>query len=173
MITSLVVAAAQNDVIGREQSLPWYLPEDLKYFRRLTLGHAVVMGRATHESILARLGHPLTGRTSIVVSSRAPEHPDAEVIWVASVEAAIAAARELASGTAAGEFFVIGGASVYQQALPHVDKIYLTRIHHQVSGDSRLPAGWLDGFRLASQDDRPRTDTGLSYSFQVHVRELP
>lgn len=168
MTTSLIVAAAQNDVIGRAQSLPWHLPEDLKYFRRLTLGHTVIMGRVTHESILARLGHPLPGRTSIVVSSRAHQPPDAEVIWAASVQKAMTTARELESG----EFFVIGGVSVYQQALPQVGKIYLTRVHSAVSGDSRLPAGWLDGFRLVDQDDRPRTGAEFPYSFQVHVREL-
>jgi dihydrofolate reductase len=179
--TSLIVAAARNDVIGSGGSLPWYLPDDLRRFRRLTTGHPVVAGRVTHESILARLGHPLPDRTSIVVSSRsASAGEDASggvasggVVWVGSLVSAIRAARKIAIGAdgAGGEIFVIGGASVYQQALPYVDRIYLTRLHREVAGDTAMPPGWLDGFALTGAVDRPARGAESAYSFLDYVRE--
>jgi dihydrofolate reductase len=180
--TSLIVAAAENDVIGAGGALPWHLPEDLRRFRRLTTGHAVVLGRVTHESIVARLGRALPGRTSVVVSSRgAPLSGgvpsggggadagagDAEVAWAGSVAAAMAAARaaEARGGPRAsgGEVFVLGGASVYEQALPEVDRVYLTRVHREVAGDTSMPAGWLDGFELVGRDERRGADGGFSF----------
>jgi dihydrofolate reductase len=180
--TSLIVAAARNDVIGSGGSLPWYLPDDLRRFRRLTTGHPVVAGRVTHESILARLGHPLPDRTSIVVSSRsagagagevAGEDAAGGVVWVGSLVSAIRAARKIAIGadSAGGEIFVIGGASVYQQALPYVDRIYLTRLHREVAGDTVMPPGWLDGFALTGAVDRPARGAESAYSFLDYVRE--
>jgi dihydrofolate reductase len=192
MTTSLIVAAARNDVIGSGGSLPWYLPDDLRRFRRLTTGHPVVVGRLTHESILARLGHPLPGRTSVVISSRVPGGPvPAGVVFVTSLESALSEARaaesearaaesearaargETAQSSTAGEIFVIGGTSVYQQSLPHVDRIYLTRVHREVAGDTSMPANWLAGFRLAGQEDRPAQGTEAAYSWLDYVRETP
>jgi len=171
VIVSAVVAAAANDVIGADGALPWYLPEDLRRFRSLTSGGVVVMGRATHESILARLGHPLTGRTSIVVS-RAPREPDDEQVrYETSVEAALAAAARLAAAAGQDELFVIGGASVYQQALPSIDRVYLTRIHSDVPGDRVMPAGWLTGFHLNRQQDEPGSESGLACSYLEYERD--
>jgi dihydrofolate reductase len=181
--TSLIVAAAENEVIGAGGTLPWHLPEDLRRFRRLTAGHAVVLGRVTHESIVARLGRALPGRTSVVVSSRGLPVPagglggglaglaggagDGEVAWAGSMRAALAAARaaEARGGREgpAGEVFVLGGASVYEQALPEVDRVYLTRVHREVAGDTSLPAGWLDGFTLIGRDHRDDADGGFSF----------
>jgi dihydrofolate reductase len=166
--TSLIVAAARNDVIGKDGALPWYLPEDLRRFRRLTTGHPVVVGRLTHESILARLGRPLPDRTSVVVSSQ-PREAGAGVLWASSPHAALHLA-----GTGedpAGEIFVIGGASVYQQVLPQVSRIYLTRLHDDVDGDTVMPPGWLDGFTLTAREDRPGADGG--YSFLDYRRDVP
>jgi dihydrofolate reductase len=167
VITSLIVAAAENDVIGADGALPWHLPEDLKRFRRLTAGHAVVLGRLTHESIVARLGRPLPGRTSVVVSSREPGQGrsgagggTAEVAWAGSVADGMTAAR---AAETAGEVFVLGGASVYDQALPEVDRVYLTRVHREVAGDTSMPAGWLDGFELVGRDERRGADGGFSF----------
>lgn len=198
MTVSLIVAAAANEVIGRGGALPWHLPADMRRFRALTTGHVVVMGRLTYESIIDRLGHPLPDRTSIVVSrtlpSTAPElagarrsagtelagaRPGAggERVRVAgSVESALAAAASAGAppGSGAppgdGEFFVIGGESVYRQALPSVDRIYLTRVHAEVSGDRRMPAGWLDGFELASHEDAADPGSGTRYSFLGYRR---
>ena len=183
MTVSLIVAAAANEVIGRDGTLPWHLPADLRRFRALTTGHVVVMGRLTHESIVRRLGHPLANRTSIVVSRTLPDtgtRPtgplpaagDGQVMVVDSMESALAAAAGISALAGSGEFFVIGGESVYRQALPSVDRIYLTRVHAAVSGDRCMPADWLDGFELASQEDTADPDSGTRYSF-LDYRRVP
>ena len=175
MITSLIVAASPGDVIGASGALPWYLPEDLRRFRSMTLGHVVVMGRATHDSIVARLGHPLAGRTSVVVSRTAGDR-GAQVSCETSVAAALETAAGLAAAAGNREFFVIGCASVFLQALPSVDRIYLTRIHHAVYGDRAMPAGWLAGFELRRSqqpETGPETGPGIAYSFLDYHRAGP
>jgi dihydrofolate reductase len=125
---SLIVAAAENGVIGRGNRLPWHLPADLAHFKRTTLGHPVIMGRRTWESI----GKPLPGRRNIVVS-RTPGFiaPGCEV--ATDLAAAYALCGE------EPEAFVIGGAKLYEAALPGADRIYLTRVLAGVDGDSRFP----------------------------------
>jgi dihydrofolate reductase len=171
VITSLIVAASDNDVIARSGALPWYLPEDLRHFRELTTGHPVVLGRVTHESILTRLGHPLEKRTSVVVSRTQGICGDERVVWKGSLEAALSEARRIETLGANSQLFVIGGASIYRQALPVIDKIYLTRLHHFVEGDRHLPGGWLSDFQLISQEDRSAAESGLRYSFLEYLRE--
>jgi dihydrofolate reductase len=153
MIVSLVVAAAANEVIGADGALPWHLPGDLRRFRALTDGHVVVMGRATYQSILDRLGHPLAGRTSVVVSRTLRETGDPSVRVAGSVTGALALAERLAAEAGDREIFVIGGESVYREALPRADRVYLTRVHEHVPGDRAMPAGWLDGFELATREE--------------------
>jgi dihydrofolate reductase len=176
-VLSLIVAAARNDVIGHDGGLPWHLPEDLRRFRQLTTGCPVVVGRLTHESIVARLGRPLPGRTSVVVSTRPPGEEADGVLWVESLEAALdAAAAACAAGgdgeaSDGGQIFVIGGATIYEQALPRVDRIYLTRLDREVDGDTRMPAGWLDGFTLAARDDRPGPEPGGGFAFLEYRRD--
>ena len=149
MAVHLLVAAAENDVIGRRGELPWHLPADLRRFAALTKGATVVLGRRTHESILARLGHPLPGRRSIVVSRNLPETDGASgVDVVRTTEAAAAAAGS-------GDWFVIGGAAVYAALLPVVDVVELTRVHADVEGDVRMPRGWLDGFTVTAEQAGP------------------
>ncbi|MEO3786065.1 dihydrofolate reductase [Actinocorallia sp. B10E7] len=153
MTVSLIVAAASNDVIGKDGALPWHLPEDLRHFKRLTSGNVVVMGRLTHDSIVARLGRPLPDRRSVVITTRPlDEHPD--VTPVTSVPEALATARALAAETDA-EIFICGGASIYEQALPEVTRIHLTRIHRDVEGDTSMPEGWLTAFTEKSREDHP------------------
>jgi dihydrofolate reductase len=129
MLVSLVVARARNGVIGKDNDLPWRLPADLAYFKRLTLGHPIVMGRRTWESI----GRALPGRRNIVVT-RTPGYraPGAEV--VDSLDAAWRAAE------GAAEVFVIGGAALYESVLPLADRIFLTEVEAEVSGETRFPA---------------------------------
>jgi dihydrofolate reductase len=122
------VAATENDVIGRDQGMPWHLPDDLKHFKALTLGKPVLMGRRTYQSI----GRPLPGRTNLVLT-RALDWSVPGVTVVANLDAAIRMA-----GTAA-ELVVAGGAQVYALALPRATRIYLTRIHAIIEGDTRLP----------------------------------
>ena len=172
MITSLVVAASRNDVIGSGESLPWDLPEDLRHFRKLTVGHPVIMGRVTYDSILKRLGRPLPNRTSIVITSK-PREQTSDVLWAASLESGFSKARESEARMENSEIFVIGGASIYRQALQFIDKIYLTRVHREVEGDACLPPGWLQGFRASFQADSPGPRSDCGYSFLEFTRGLP
>ena len=127
MILSLIVAASQNGVIGANNKLPWRLPADLKRFKALTLNHPILMGRKTYESI----GKPLPGRTNIVITGQNDfEAPGCRV--ASSLEEAFRLCKNEA------QVFVIGGASIYEQALPRAHRIYLTRIHHNFDGDTRL-----------------------------------
>lgn len=124
----MIAAIADNGVIGAGNALPWHLPADLRRFRKLTRGHYVVMGRKTCES----LGRPLPERVNIVVSTNA-RYKAAGFAVVSSLAAALDTARRQE------EVFVIGGASVYAQALPQADRFYLTLVHADVSGDTRFP----------------------------------
>jgi dihydrofolate reductase len=126
---SIIVAAAENGVIGSDNRLPWHLPDDLKRFKALSLGKPIVMGRRTHESI----GKPLPGRTNIVVSRQQGLAIDG-VIVAPSLDAALAAA-----GTAP-EVVIIGGAEIFRLALPRTDTIHLTRVHARVAGNVHFPA---------------------------------
>jgi dihydrofolate reductase len=147
-LVSLVVAAAANGVIGRENRMPWHLPEDLAHFKRLTLGHPVVMGRKTYESIIATLGKPLPGRTNIVVTRQAGYEAPGCVV-VPSLEAGLAAARE------AEEIFVIGGAEIYRLALGRADRVHLTRIDAAFEGDTTFPALDPARWRETAREEHP------------------
>jgi dihydrofolate reductase len=134
MILSLIVAVAENGVIGRDGGLPWRLSSDLKTFRRLTLGKPLIMGRRTFQSI----GKPLDGRDNIVVTRDA--HFDvAGVSACASVSEAVTLARVLATTRGADEIMVIGGAAIYDAVLDIADRVYLTRVHAKPAGDRHFP----------------------------------
>ena len=140
MTVTIVAAIARNGVIGVDGGLPWHLPDDLRRFKELTLGHVLVMGRKTYESI----GHPLPGRTTIVVT-RSPswDSAAAEVRVAGSVSDAIEAAAALDD-----EVFVVGGAQVYAAALPLADRLELTWVDAEPEGDTTFPE--LDVARLAA-----------------------
>ncbi len=129
MQVTIVVACAQGGVIGADGAIPWRLPDDQQYFKRITLGHCIVMGRGTHESI----GRLLPGRTTIVVS-RNPEYAVPGASVVQSMEAAFAVARA-AEET---EVFVVGGAQIYALALPYATRLHLTRVDARLEGDVRF-----------------------------------
>lgn len=168
MTVSMLVAAAENDVIGDDGRVPWRLPADLRQFARMTSGRAVVMGRVTFESIIAALGRPLPGRHSVVISRRALGESAEGVTWVASPSAAAQAAESLRERLDQREWFVIGGVSVYQQMLAYVDAIYLTRVHAHVPGDTAMPPGWLDGFSPVTAERVIDPAADFSYSF-IHL----
>jgi dihydrofolate reductase len=126
---SIIAAVAQNDVIGRDNMLPWRLPSDLKRFKAITMGKPLVMGRKTYESI----GRPLPGRTNIVVSRRAAPPPG--VVAAASLAEALEAARRQAATDGVDEVFVIGGAALYREALPLADRLYITEVKAAPAGD--------------------------------------
>lgn len=130
MILSLLVAASENNVIGKDNKLPWHLPDDLKYFKNLTWAMPILMGRKTFDSI----GKPLPGRKSIVITrNKNWSHEGVDVVH--SIEEAV----DQAQSYGAKEIFVIGGAEIFKTALPTADRIYLTRIHHQFDGDVFFP----------------------------------
>ena len=156
MKLSLIVAMAENRVIGRDNTLPWHLSEDLKYFRRTTTGHCIIMGRNTWESI----GRPLPNRRSIVVTSN-PDYVAEGADVVTSLSAAKALAVELSAELGVNEAFVIGGARLYADALEQAECFHLTRVHAKVEGDTLLPefdeSGWQEVAReeFAAQDVNP------------------
>jgi len=141
----MVVAVAENDIIGRDGRLPWHLPEDLKRFRTLTSGHVVLAGRRTHQSIVDRLGHPLAQRFTVVVTQSVIAG-DESVVYQPSVAAALSVARGVEAFAGGDEVFIIGGAQIYAQTMDEVDTIYLTRVHASPEGDTSMPSGWLNGF---------------------------
>ena len=130
---ALVVAVAENGVIGRDGQLPWRLPSDLKRFRKLTLGKPMIMGRKTYDSI----GKPLDGRDTIVVTRQPDFHPPG-VHHVASVEEALALGQELAARRGAHEVTVVGGEEIFRLVLARADRIYLTKVHAAPAGDTRF-----------------------------------
>lgn len=158
----LVAVVAANGIIGANNRMPWHLPEDLKHFKELTLGHPVIMGRKTWESILATLGKPLPGRESIVVSrQRGLELPGASM--AASVEAAIA----MCAGESVA--FVIGGGELYAAALPYADGMVLTEIKRDYAGDTRFPDYDHGAFREAQRLPRVSA-TGLEFDLVRYDR---
>lgn len=155
MSLSLIVAMAENRVIGRQGDLPWHISADLRRFRRLTTGHAIIMGRKTYDSI----GRPLPERRSIVIS-RNPDYAPEGVEVVASVEAA----TDLVADDALT--FVIGGATIYEQALPLADTLHITRVHAEVDGDVRFPEIDWRNWQLVEQSPEATDEkSGLKYSF--------
>lgn len=158
MIISLIVAVSQNNVIGKENRLPWHLPEDLKYFKNTTWAMPIVMGRKTWES----LGKPLPGRTNIVISRNNGFKADG-----ARVVSSLSEAEKIARELDAREIFIIGGAEIFNMALPIANRLYLTRIHHDFEGDVFFPpveeSKWTLAFR---RDCKPDEKNIYSYSFE-------
>jgi len=153
-ILTLVVAAAENDVIGRGGKLPWHIPSDLRLFRRLTMGKPVVMGRKTFEAI----GKPLDGRHNIVIS-RDPGFSAGDVAVKPTLADAIAKARTVARANGQDEVMIIGGAEVFREVLPHAGRIYLTRVHGSPEGDVHLPAIPPDQWIETAREPLPRAES--------------
>lgn len=158
---ALIAARARNGVIGLDNRMPWHLPEDLAYFKRVTLGKPVVMGRKTFESI----GRPLPGRLNIVVT-RNPDWQAAGVQVAHSLDAALALAAEAVPE----EIMLIGGAELYRQALPQADVLYLTEIDAEFAGDAFFPEVDLARWRIDREEAGQRDSDGLRWRF---VRYLP
>ena len=153
-MTALVVAVADNGVIGGENRLLWHLPLDLKHFKQLTLNHPIIMGRRTYESI----GRALPKRRNIVVTRQAE--------WRAEgCETAASVPQALEMALASDEdIFVIGGGEIYQQALPAADTVYLTEVHHAYEGDVTFPELHPDEWRQETRE-RHEPDEQHAYAF--------
>lgn len=146
---NLIVAVARNNVIGLGGKMPWHLPAELAYFKQITTGHPIIMGRKTFESI----GRPLPGRRNIVVThNRQWQHQGVDVVHsLADAIARIDATNDTAA-------FVIGGATLYVEALDHADQIYLTTIDADISGDTYFPALPMDVWQETSRAHRSRDE---------------
>ena len=148
---SIVVAASKNGVIGKNNSIPWRLRDDMRHFASLTKGANVIMGRKTYESILARLGKPLPGRTNIVITrQKKPVLPGC--IVVNSIEGAIKMCQK------ERESFIIGGEMIYNQAIDFVDNVYLTEVETEDSGDAFFPLEKLSDFNLVVSEKHAKNE---------------
>ncbi len=162
MSLSILVAVAENGVIGCRGALPWHLSADLRRFKRLTMGHTIVLGRKTWESI----GRPLPGRRMLVVSRQAAYRADG-VRVVSNLQEALAVARE--SGDR--QPFVVGGAQIYRQALPLATRLYLTRVLANVAGDTHFPPfPAVDWQLVESESHEADANNDYPYCFELYQR---
>lgn len=157
----LIVAHARNGVIGKENKLPWYLPEDLKNFKRTTLGKPVIMGRKTWES----LGRPLPGRRNIVIT-RQKDYVAEGAMVVSDLQAAIEAVAD------APVALIMGGAQVYKEALPQVEVAHITYLNADFEGDAYFEPLNPNEWTLTEEESFPATDAHpFSYSFRIYSRK--
>lgn len=158
MKLAIIVAMAQNRVIGCANKLPWYLPEDLKHFKKVTIGSPIIMGRKTYESI----GRILPGRKNIILTRQKNFKVEGAIV-VSNLDEAISACGEV------DRAFIIGGAEIYKEALPRAQELYLTLIHQDFEGDAKFPEIHLDrDFKIISKEDHEAND--LKFSFVLAER---
>ena len=157
---SLIAAMGRNRVIGKDNTLPWRLPADMRHFRRVTMGKPVLMGRKTFES----LGRPLPGRRNIVIT-RNPDYQSSGCEIAVSIADAIALCAE------AEEIFFIGGAELYKQVVPLVDRLYLTEVEIEAQGDAWFPDYDCNAFREVSRESHTgEKGDALGFDFVVYER---
>jgi dihydrofolate reductase len=161
MDISMIVAVAEEGVIGLDGGIPWHISEDMRYFKKTTMGKPIIMGRKTWES----MGRPLPGRLNIVVSTQLPISTEGAVV-VRDLDSALKAAD------GADEVMIIGGAGLYEQGLAVAQRVYLTEVHARYDGDTIFPpidpALWKEVSREAPQDRKP---TDPDYSFVIYERQ--
>ena len=157
MKISLIVAISEDGTIGDKGKIPWHIREDLQRFKRLTMGHPIIMGRRTYESI----GKPLPGRTNIVLTQNPKFATPPEMLTFASLDAALDHCR----GQNQDSVFIVGGSKIYQLALPLADKLFVTEVHQRIDGDTKFP----------DYDRREWTETtredGPDYAFVEYARQ--
>lgn len=159
---NIAVAIADNYAIGKDNKLLWHMPADLKFFKKTTTGHTVIMGRKTFDSV----GKPLPNRTNIVITRRSDLQIPG-VIVVNGLDEAFSAVKE-----ADAEIFVIGGAEIYKQALPKVQRIYLTTIHHTFDADTFFPKLKMDDWaEISSETHKADEENKYDYTFSVLERK--
>lgn len=162
MIVSAILAMSKNRVIGKDNQIPWHLSADLKYFKRTTLHHHIIMGRKTFLSI----GNPLPKRTNIVLT-RNPFFIASNVLVATSIEEGLQLARD----NAEEEAFIIGGGEIYRQSMPYLDKIYLTLIDVEVEGDVFFPELDEAQWKLVTEEAHEADEKNeYNYSFLVYER---
>lgn len=156
-LITLVVAAADNNVIGRDNAMPWHIPEDFRHFKAVTMGKACIMGRKTFQSILDSLGKPLPGRVNIIVSRKNYQHEGA--LTCKDLDEAL----EQAGKTGADEVCIVGGAQIYAQSMDKANRIHLTRVHQSPDGDAFFP-------ELGPEWKETARDERDGFSFLVYER---
>lgn len=168
---SMIIAAAENRVMGRDNQMPWHLPNDLQYFKKVTMGKPMIMGRKTYES----LGKPLPSRPHIIITRQADyvaPNANEQVQVVSTLEAAIAAAEILLKNSEYTEAMVIGGAEICNLAFPYTDRLYLTEVHAQVEGDVFFPefdkSAWQE---VSRESHKASAGNPYDYSFVVYERK--
>ena len=163
MKIAIIVAIAENNVIGKRNALPWYLPADLKHFKEITMGHHILFGQTTHESI----GRPLPGRTNIILSN-VPNYKSNGCIVVHTPEEAI----EFAKKAGEKELMICGGAMVYKTFLPLADTFYMTKVKAKIDGDIFFPDFNKDEWRVTSSEPHKADSKNLyGYEFLVLKRK--
>ena len=160
--TSIIVAYASNYVIGKDGKLPWHIPADLKYFKELTYGSPIIMGRKTFESI----GRPLPGRHNIIITRNSEYTCDGCVV-VFDIQGAIKEANNFAREYDCGEIFIIGGAEIYRQSMDYVDKAYITEVHADFDGDAVFDISDFSKWQETSRVYHSNEAMDLPYSFVV------
>jgi dihydrofolate reductase len=158
---SIIVAFDQNRLIGHSNQLPWHLPADLKHFKNITMGHFMIMGRKTFDSI----GKPLPGRTSVIIT-RQKDYIQEGCVVVNSMNDALKACE------GQSEAFIIGGAQIFECAMPLASKLYITQIHHHFEGDTWFPEISSNEWELTSEEHHQADEKNAwPYSFQEYRRK--
>ncbi|GAA5525187.1 IS1595 family transposase ISSsu9 [Microbulbifer aestuariivivens] len=161
----MIAAMARNRAIGRDNTLPWRISADLQFFKRVTMGKPLLMGRKTFESI----GRPLPGRVNIVITRNAAWRADGVTV-VSSLQEGLSAARQAAVESGSAEVMVIGGAEIYRQALPLAQRLYVTEVDAEVAGDAFFPV-FADGWSETRRDCYPSSDRDeYNYCFVQYDR---
>jgi dihydrofolate reductase len=155
---SIIVAADENNVIGKDNDLIWHLPDDLKFFKNLTSGHPIIMGRKTYESI----GKPLPDRTNIIITREGSFKAEGCVV-VHSLDEAIRNAQDQ-------DIFIVGGEQIYRLALPQTDRVYLTRIHHAFEGDRYFPSLGTEWIETESNEHCVDEKHAFPFTFKTYEK---
>lgn len=162
---SIIVGASDNNIIGHLNQLPWYLPRDLKNFSKTTRGNTALMGRKTFDSIIARIGHPLPERKNVIITRQRDFVAPPECVVVSSWEEAM-------EKTQGEEVFVSGGAEIYKMALPHTDRIILTRVHKISEGETELPIKDFSDWELVHEEFWPKDEKNeCDATYQIYDRK--
>ncbi len=174
MEINLIFARARNGVIGNQNTLPWHLPEDMAHFKRLTTGCPVIMGRKTWDSLPPRF-RPLPNRTNIVLTRQENGESDSEnnhqnsVKLLSSVQEALQFCEQISNAEAPQAIWVIGGAAIYEQFLPHACRVYVTEIHQNFEGDAFAPQLGIEWLETAREDHT--SVNGMAFSFVTYQKK--
>jgi dihydrofolate reductase len=160
---SFILAMDDNRVIGKDNQLPWHLPEDLKFFKRVTMGHPIVMGRKTYDSI----GRPLPGRENIIIT-RNPDYRNEDCTVFNTIAGFLAYCKEKPEE----EFFVIGGAEIFHQMMTNVNRLYITEIHEEFEGDTFFQEIDMESWNLISREKGLKDEKNpYDYEFTIYERK--